>query len=129
MPFTLTKRFRFEAAHFLPRTPEGHLCRGLHGHSYEVEVSVRGERDETAGWVIDYAELARAARAALEPLDHSLLNSVAGLENPTSENLAAWIWERLAPSLPGLAKVTIQETRTSRCEYEGPGADPAEGLS
>ena len=127
MTITLMKRFRFEAAHFLPRVPEGHPCRRLHGHSYEVEVSVRGDADPETGWVMDYGDLSRAARSALEPLDHNLLNAVAGLENPTSERLAAWIWERLAPALPGLSLIAIRETCTSRCEYAGPAAAPAEG--
>lgn len=116
----LTKTFRFEAAHFLPLVPEGHPCRRLHGHSYEVDVSVQGPVDPAVGWVLDYGEISRAARPVLEPLDHNLLNAVPGLENPTSEVLAAWIWDRLQPRLPVLCRITIRETRKSRCEYDGP---------
>ncbi len=117
---TLAKRFRFDAAHFLPMVPEEHKCRRVHGHSFEVEISVRGEIDPERGWVIDYGDLGGAVRAVLDPLDHALLNAIPDLENPTSELLAAWIWERLQPRLPGLYRVTIFETPHSRCEYEGP---------
>jgi 6-pyruvoyltetrahydropterin/6-carboxytetrahydropterin synthase len=117
---TLAKRFRFDAAHFLPMVPEGHKCRRLHGHSFEVEISVRGELDPERGWVIDYGDLSRAVRAVLDPLDHAFLNDTPGLENPTSELLATWIWERLQPRLPGMYRVTIFETLHSRCDYEGP---------
>jgi 6-pyruvoyltetrahydropterin/6-carboxytetrahydropterin synthase len=120
MPFTLSKQFRFEAAHFLPHLPEGHPCRKLHGHSYRVWVAVRGEADLETGWVMDYGELSRAVRPVVELLDHSLLNAVPGLENPTSERLATWCWERLASRLPLLFKVTVRETCSSQCEYEGP---------
>jgi 6-pyruvoyltetrahydropterin/6-carboxytetrahydropterin synthase len=121
MTFTLSKEFRFEAAHFLPHVPTGHPCRKMHGHSYRLWIAVRGEAAPETGWVMDYGDLSRAVRPALEPLDHSLLNAIPGLENPTAERLAAWCWERLAPALPNLFRVTVQETRQSRCEYEGPG--------
>jgi 6-pyruvoyltetrahydropterin/6-carboxytetrahydropterin synthase len=119
---TLAKRFRFDAAHFLPMVPPDHKCRRVHGHSFEVEIAVRGELDPALGWVIDYAQLSRASREVLDPLDHAFLNAVPGLDNPTSELLAVWIWERLQPKLPALCRVTIFETPTSRCEYAGPGA-------
>jgi 6-pyruvoyltetrahydropterin/6-carboxytetrahydropterin synthase len=117
---TLAKRFRIDAAHFLPMVPAGHKCRRLHGHSFEVEISVRGEIDPELGWLMDYGDLSRAVHAVLDPLDHALLNAVPGLENPTSERMAAWIWERLCPDLPCLCRVTIFETPTTRCEYDGP---------
>jgi 6-pyruvoyltetrahydropterin/6-carboxytetrahydropterin synthase len=120
MSYRISKVFRFEAAHFLPEIPPPHPCRRLHGHSYRVEVSVRGAAGEVSGWVLDYADLARAVRPALEPLDHNLLNAVAGLENPTSERLASWLWERLAPTIPGLDRITVMETCQTRCEYLGP---------
>lgn len=116
---TLTKTFRFEAAHFLPSVPEGHPCRRLHGHSYEIDISIEGEVGAASGWVQDYGEVSRVVRPVLEPLDHNLLNAVPGLENPTSELLAAWIWARVRPGLPWLKRVMVRETRTSRCDYEG----------
>jgi 6-pyruvoyltetrahydropterin/6-carboxytetrahydropterin synthase len=119
MKVRLTREFGFEAAHSLPRAPEGHKCRRLHGHSFRVEVAVDGEVDPSTGWFLDYGVI----REALEPirlkLDHYCLNEIEGLENPTSEHVARWIWERLKPSLPSLARVTVHETCESRCEYEG----------
>lgn len=117
------KEFAFEAAHLLPHVPAGHKCRRLHGHSFRVEVRVRGEPDPALGWVMDFADL-KAAWAPLDALlDHRYLNDVPGLENPTSEVLARWIWERLRPALFGLCAVTVQETCTSGCVYRGEAGD------
>lgn len=116
----LHKQFRFESAHLLPNVPEGHKCRRLHGHSYRVTIWVRGDVGDESGWVMDFAELSAAFAPLHEQLDHRYLNEVDGLENPTSERLAIWIWERLA--LPGLARVDVHETCTSGCRYEGPTA-------
>jgi 6-pyruvoyltetrahydropterin/6-carboxytetrahydropterin synthase len=111
--------FRFEAAHRLPNVPEGHKCARLHGHSFRVEVRVAGPVGDDTGWVMDFADV----RAACEPvrleLDHYHLNDIAGLENPTSEVLARWVWDRLAPALPGLAAIVVRETCTSGCVYRG----------
>lgn len=112
------REFTFEAAHRLPFVPEGHKCGRLHGHSYRVQVHVYGEVREHAGWVMDFAEIADAWRPLHDLLDHNYLNEVAGLDNPTSENLARWIWGRLFPSLP-LSAVTVRETCTSGCTYRG----------
>jgi 6-pyruvoyltetrahydropterin/6-carboxytetrahydropterin synthase len=115
----LTKQFRFEAAHRLPQTPEGHKCRRLHGHSFKVTVEVRGEVDEQAGWLVDYADIKQAWKPLHERLDHFYLNEVEGLENPTSEMLARWIWQRLEQSLEHLSAITVHETCTSACTYRG----------
>ncbi len=120
MHVKLAKRFSFEAAHFLPTFPEGHKCRRLHGHSFHVTVVVAGEVPEQAGYLVDYAEIRAATRPVEEALDHRLLNDVPGLENPTAEQISRWIWDRLAPSLPLLAEVTVEETCTSECSYAGP---------
>ena len=114
------KEFTFEAAHLLPRVPEGHKCRRLHGHSFRVEVRVRGVPDPALGWVMDFADLKAAWAPLDDALDHRYLNDVPGLENPTSEVLARWIWTRLLPALPGLAAVAVRETCTSGCVYRGP---------
>ncbi len=116
----LVKDFRFEAAHWLPHVPDGHKCRRMHGHSFRGEVAVRGAIDARTGWVIDFADLKLAVDPIVKRLDHYLLNEIAGLENPTSELLAIWIWKQLAPSLPMLHRITIEETCTSRCHYYGP---------
>lgn len=125
----LVKEFRFEAAHFLPNVPEGHKCRRIHGHSFRGEIAVRGTLHPELKWVIDFADLKEAVEPVVRQLDHYLLNEIEGLENPTSEVIAVWVWNRLAPSLPGLVRVTIEETCTSRCHYYGrsSGAGPAQG--
>lgn len=118
----LSKDFRFEAAHRLPHVPEGHKCGRLHGHSFRVEVMVRGEVDPEKGWLVDYGDIKKAWKPMDEQLDHFYLNEIEGLSNPTSEVLARWIWDRLAPTLPGLYRLTIHETCTSRCSFYGPEA-------
>ena len=116
------KDFTFEAAHRLPNVPEGHKCARLHGHSFRVRVQVGGEVGAESGWVMDFAELKDAWRPLDALLDHHYLNDVPGLENPTSERLAVWIWERLLPALPALAAVRVRETCASGCVYRGPAA-------
>lgn len=117
--FELSRSYRFEAAHHLPRTPANHPCHRVHGHSYEVEVHVAGQLDEAAGWVVDFADIDAAFAPLRDQLDHRLLNDVEGLENPTSELLARWVWRRLERPLPGLAAVGVRETPRSKCVYRG----------
>jgi len=117
----LRKTFQFEAAHLLPRLPRSHKCRRLHGHSFQVEIAVAGECDPELDWLIDYADLTRAFKPLWEKLDHRYLNAIRGLENPTSENIAVWIWKRLKPRLPLLSEVVVAETCTAKCVYRGPG--------
>ncbi len=115
----LVKEFTFEAAHRLPCVPKDHKCARLHGHSFRCEVAVRGEVDSKTGWFIDYAEISDAFEPLRQRLDHYYLNEIEGLGNATSENLARWIWERLEGRLPGLHRVTIRETCSTRCDYFG----------
>lgn len=119
MNVRLVHEFRFEAAHRLPRVPETHKCHRLHGHSFKIEVAIRGPVDPSTGWFLDYSVLYDAWKPLYEALDHRYLNEVPGLENPTSENLAQWIWERLKVDLPSLERITVFETCDARCEYEG----------
>jgi len=121
MEMEVFEEFGFEAAHRLPNLPADHKCARLHGHSFRVRLVVRGPVDADAGWVVDFADLHRAFDPCRERLDHRYLNEIEGLENPTTENLAAWIWERVKPELPGLSKVVVRETCTSGCVYRGPG--------
>lgn len=116
----LTRRFGFEAAHRLPQAPEGHKCRRLHGHSFKVELACAGEVDPRTGWLIDFAEIKAAFEPIYNQLDHRCLNDIDGLENPTAEILAKWIWTRVKPALPMLAEVIVEETCTARCTYRGP---------
>lgn len=115
----LIKEFRFEAAHRLPMVPEGHKCARLHGHSFRFEIHVRGPVDPRSGWLIDYGEISEAVRPVRKELDHQYLNEIPGLENPTSEVLAAWIWARVKPKLPNLSAVVVEETCTARCVFRG----------
>jgi 6-pyruvoyltetrahydropterin/6-carboxytetrahydropterin synthase len=112
--------FQIEAAHRLPNVPEGHKCARMHGHSFRIEIHVSGPVGPETGWVMDFADLRRTFQPLHDQLDHHCLNDVAGLENPTSENLARWIWQRLAPLLPGLCKVVVQETCNAGCIFTGP---------
>ncbi|MFN7550267.1 MAG: 6-carboxytetrahydropterin synthase QueD [Pseudomonadota bacterium] len=114
------KVFQVEAAHRLPNVPPGHKCARLHGHSFRIEVHVEGGLDPRLGWVMDFADIKAAFQPLFDRLDHHCLNEVEGLENPTSERLAVWIWDRLKPALPGLARIVVHETCTSGCTYSGP---------
>lgn len=115
----LVRAFTFEAAHRLPGAPDGHKCARLHGHSFRVELVCEGPVDEKTGWLIDFGEVKRLFAPFLEELDHRYLNEVVGLENPTAENIARWVWNRVKPALPVLSLVTVAETCTARCEYRG----------
>ncbi len=113
------KEFTFEAAHQLPRVPKDHKCSRLHGHSFHVRLDVSGPVDEAAGWVLDFYDIKTAFAPILDQLDHHYLNDIQGLDNPTSENIARWIWNQLIPRLPLLSQVTVRETCTSGCVYRG----------
>jgi 6-pyruvoyltetrahydropterin/6-carboxytetrahydropterin synthase len=119
MNVRLVHEFRFEAAHRLPGVAEGHKCARLHGHSFRVQIAIDGPVDPTKGWLMDFADMNRLWSPLHEMLDHRYLNEIPGLGNPTSENLALFIWEKLKPGLPSLSRVTIFETCEARCEYEG----------
>lgn len=115
------KEFRFEAAHRLPNVPDGHKCARLHGHSFVVELHARGVIEEHSGWFMDFADLKAAWQPLHDTLDHQFLNEIPGLENPTSELLARYIWRRVQPTLPQLSSVVVRETCTSGCIYLGDG--------
>jgi len=120
MRIELTKTFRFEAAHRLPMVPPEHKCHRMHGHSFRIDVTLEGEIDPRMGWLLDFADVTDVVRPLLMgELDHRSLNDVPGLENPTSENLCVWLWQRLTSRLPGLVAITVHETCTARCTYRG----------
>lgn len=119
MKVRLVKELSFEAAHRLPKVPAGHKCARLHGHSFRVDLAVEGDVNPETGWFIDYAEIDRLWQPLYLVLDHNYLNEVPGLDNPTSENLARWLWQRLKPDLPVLTRVVVHETCDARCEYWG----------
>jgi 6-pyruvoyltetrahydropterin/6-carboxytetrahydropterin synthase len=118
MKVRLERAFQIEAAHLLPRLPQGHKCRRLHGHSYRVRLVVEGDVDPEMGWLMDFAAIDEAFGPLHEQLDHRYLNEVDGLDNPTAENIARWIWTRLGDELP-LAEVRVDETCEASCTYRG----------
>jgi 6-pyruvoyltetrahydropterin/6-carboxytetrahydropterin synthase len=116
----LTKSFRFESAHRLPMVPADHKCFRVHGHSYVIDVTAAGEVDPVLGWLVDFGEIAACVEPVFrQELDHRLLNDIPGLENPTSEVLSGWIWNRLKPLVPHLFAITVHETCTARCTFRG----------
>src|SRR5882724_1790886 len=119
MNVRLSKSFHFEAAHDLPTFPEGHKCRRLHGHSFRFDVIVEGDVDPEKGYLIDYGDIKAIVDPIVRRLDHYYLNEIEGLKNPTSENLARWLWDRVKPMLPYLTQITVFETCSTACEYRG----------
>ena len=118
----IVKKYRFEAAHYLPNVPEGHKCRRMHGHSFRFELVLRGPVEPDTGWLIDFGDISKVVKLLIENhLDHYLLNEVEGLENPTSEQISIWLWNRIKPHLSALSEVVVHETCTARCIYRGPG--------
>jgi 6-pyruvoyltetrahydropterin/6-carboxytetrahydropterin synthase len=116
----VSKTFQFEAAHYLPNVPVEHKCRRLHGHSYKVQIDVKGPLEADKGWVCDFADISAAFKPLWQQLDHHYLNEdIAGLDNPTAENIARWIWNNLKPSLPLLDRISVWETENSGCSYDG----------
>lgn len=115
------KEFTFEAAHRLPHVQPGHKCARLHGHSFRCEIYVRGPVGKDTGWIVDFSEIKAAFEPVRSRLDHNYLNEIEGLSNPTSENLARWIWREVKPRLPGMCRLIVRETCTSGCVYAGEG--------
>jgi len=119
MKVSLTKTMSFDAAHWLPCFPEGHKCRRMHGHTFQLDIIIEGEVDPAVGYLQDFGEVKRIATPICEQLDHHCLNDIPGLEVPTVETLSKWIYDRLKPNLPLLAKIRVHETPTSFAEYAG----------
>ncbi|MEE9245167.1 MAG: 6-carboxytetrahydropterin synthase QueD [Gemmatimonadota bacterium] len=119
MQVELCRSYSFAAAHYLPHAPEGHKCRRLHGHSYQLDVAVRGEVDADTGWLLDYAHIDTIVEPVLAELDHQTLNDVPGLENATSEVLCGWLWRRLHRPLAGLHRISVAETHGAVCHFYG----------
>ncbi|MEM0915821.1 MAG: 6-carboxytetrahydropterin synthase QueD [Planctomycetota bacterium] len=119
MRIALTKTLDFEAAHWLPCFPEGHKCRRMHGHSFKVDVVIEGEADPGKGYLVDFGDIKKHTQPIVDRLDHYCLNDIEGLENPTAENLAKWIYDRLIDDLPILKLVRVRETCTTAAEYFG----------
>jgi 6-pyruvoyltetrahydropterin/6-carboxytetrahydropterin synthase len=115
----LIRSYDFEAAHRLPNVPPGHKCARIHGHSYGIEVVLSGPVDPERGWCLDFGDIDQVWEPLYQAFDHHYLNDIPGLENPTSENLARYVWDYMQSRLPGLERIVVMETRDARCEYEG----------
>lgn len=113
------KEFFIDCAHSLPYVPEGHKCRNVHGHTYRIRILVEDELHPIYGWVIDFTDIKAAFYPIKEALDHKYLNDIEGLENPTAENLAIWIWDRIQDKLKILKEIWVFETPSSGCVYKG----------
>lgn len=113
------KEFTFDSAHYLPHVPEGHKCKSMHGHTYRLKVWIKGQPDPELGWVMDFAVLKQVVQPVVATLDHKCMNEVEGLDNPTCELIAVWIWNKLKPSLPKMQRIELHETPTSGVIYEG----------
>jgi len=114
------KEFTFDSAHYLPNVPAEHKCRQMHGHTYRLRVVLSGEPDRATGWLIDFAVLKQKVSETLNIVDHKTLNNIPGLDNPTCELLAIWLWNKIALGLPLLTKIELYETPTSGVVYTGP---------
>lgn len=112
------RKYTFAAAHSLPEVGPDHKCRATHGHTFEVVLWVSGPVDEAAGWVQDFGDIDAAFQPLLARLDHGLLNEIDGLGNPTSENIARWIWRELKLRLRMLSKVVVQESESAGVVYQ-----------
>ncbi|MDH5655123.1 MAG: 6-carboxytetrahydropterin synthase QueD [Spirochaetia bacterium] len=115
----IVKKYGFEAAHLLTKVPPYHKCSRLHGHSFKFEVRLKGTVDAELGWLIDFGDITSVVKPLLDILDHNYLNEIEGLENPTSEMIAMWLWDRIKPALPDLMEITVHETCSARCSYRG----------
>ena len=116
------KEFFFEAAHFLPSAPPGHPNARVHGHSFRVRVAVDGEPEKKTGILVHFDDLEDAVADARDALDHRMLNEVEGLQSPTLERIAMWLWDRLHNRLPGLAEIEVaRDSCHEGCVYRGPG--------
>jgi|TARA_Y100000031_G_C8172799_1_gene362611 6-pyruvoyltetrahydropterin/6-carboxytetrahydropterin synthase len=113
------KKFSFDSAHFLPNLPDEHKCSRMHGHTFYITIYLKGRIDPKTGWIRDFFEIKQLFQPIHDDLDHRILNDINGLENPTSEHLAKWIWGKMIQALPELSKIEVAETCTTGCIYEG----------
>ena len=116
---TIYKTFTFDSAHFLPNVPDGHKCKAMHGHTYQLTGFLEGELEPKLDWVVDFAELKNVVKPILDTVDHKLINALAGLENTTCENFAIWFWNKIIVKMPMLTKIELKENATSGAIYEG----------
>lgn len=116
---TIFKQFTFDSAHFLSKVPDTHKCKQIHGHTYRLVIYLDGPLHSDLGWVMDFGVVKQVVSPVIDILDHRLLNDIPGLENPTCELVAKWIWDQIKPGLPLLSKIELHETPTSGVVYSG----------
>jgi 6-pyruvoyltetrahydropterin/6-carboxytetrahydropterin synthase len=112
----LFKEFTFEAAHKVPGYSD------IHGHSFRVELFMRGEAEGTYGWATSLTHVEPPIHEVQRRLDHRFLNEIEGLEVPSLENIARWIWQRLDNQVPGLDRVVVRRGCSGHgdgCIYRG----------
>lgn len=114
---TVYKNFHFDAAHYLPLTDKNHKCHKMHGHTYHVGIYISGNELNEFGWLVDFSDIKKEFKPILDTLDHSCLNDIPGLENPTCENLAIWIYDKLKMNLKSISEIHVRETMSSGCIY------------
>ncbi len=117
MIFELTQQFTIESARYLPFLPPEHPCSRMHGHSFKIELVLRGELKKSTGWLVDYNDIKKIAAPIITLLDHQELNKIAGLENPTTENITHWLYQKVKAQLPELYQVVVSETKDTSCRY------------
>ena len=113
------KIFNIESARSLPNLPDSHPCKNIHGHSFKIKITVSGKINKATGMVLDFNQIDEIFNPIHLLIDHKYLNDIKGLENPSSENLAIWIWKRLKPKLPTIIEIEIKETSETGCIYKG----------
>lgn len=113
------KEFTFDSAHFLPNVPDGHKCKNMHGHTYRLTVFFEGQLVKDLEWVVDFAEVKKIINPIINQIDHKLINDIEGLENPTCERVAVWLWNKIKPKMPQLTEIKLNETPTSGVVYDG----------
>ena len=113
------KKFNIESARSIPKLPKTHPCHHIHGHSFKIIISVKGPVNKQNGFVTDFQDIDDAFSPFKKELDHSYLNNIEGLQNPTSENICIWIWDKIQSSLPNIYKIEIKETDSTGCIYKG----------
>jgi 6-pyruvoyltetrahydropterin/6-carboxytetrahydropterin synthase len=117
MKFELKQHFQIESARFLPKLEKTHPCSRMHGHSFKITLTIIGNLDPLVGWVIDYNDIQALMKPIISQIDHRTLNEVPGLENPTTELLTKWLYDKSRVVLPTLVKVTVAETPLTECSY------------
>ena len=114
------RQFRFHAARHLPNLEDSHICKKIHGHTFNLTVYIKGNINNQTGFIIDFFDIDKiVTKNIIKSIDHKLLNDIADLENPTSEILCKWIWDKLKTKISGLNKIILSEDHGTGIIYSG----------